>query len=192
MFAFIPPNNAMHHPIRAGKPFITRPHRRKIERWEWEKEREMGGSGRREVSRGTAGEQSKWDNTTVILSRLTAVCAQEKAHLGRTSTDRLRNMAAIRSAMFHVMCTRTNVSLSRAGSNFTILTPSPTHSKVCQHNKRIALDVSVAWRTFYRNNELTIWEIIIINWCFFFPGKKYRQLMVCLPQNIQYTNKTCR
>lgn len=34
MYAFIPPNNFIHHPIRGGKPFITCPHRCNTARWE--------------------------------------------------------------------------------------------------------------------------------------------------------------
>lgn len=34
MYAFIPPNNFIHHPIRAGKLFISCPYRGKTERWE--------------------------------------------------------------------------------------------------------------------------------------------------------------
>lgn len=97
---------------------------------EREKEREMGGSGRREVSSGMAEEQNEWDDTviSVISLRVTAVCEREKnTHLGTTSIDSLCNMAAIKTPMPGVRGTKTNVSVSRAGSNFGILVP--------KHNK---------------------------------------------------------
>ncbi len=49
MYAFIPPNNFIHHPIRVGKLFITCPYRCKTERWEREREKDReweGGSGK--------------------------------------------------------------------------------------------------------------------------------------------------
>lgn len=52
MFFFNSPNNTIHHPIRAGDPVITRPHRDKKEREESEVEQGMGQSVLREGSRG--------------------------------------------------------------------------------------------------------------------------------------------
>ena len=64
VYTFIPPNNFIHRPIRVGSGggggvFVTRPRRRKTERWgrEREKERESGRirekSGERWDSQGT-------------------------------------------------------------------------------------------------------------------------------------------
>lgn len=46
----------------------------------------MGGLGRREVSRGTAGEQSERDDAVLSL-RVTAGCARERERLGRNLVD---------------------------------------------------------------------------------------------------------
>lgn len=127
IFAFIPPNNIMHHPIRAGKPFISCPRRFKRERWETERKKgkweDRGGQKRAEGQRGN----SEWDDTDISWRAVCAGEGGEKAHLGRNSIDSLCNIAAIKTPMLGVRRTKTNVSLSRAGSDSTVLTTAPAH-----------------------------------------------------------------
>ena len=87
MYAFIPPNNFIHLPIRVGgELFVTRPCRCKTERWEREREKErkkakVGGSGRRVASGGTVREQNEMRWRCHFIKSDGCMCSGKTEHI---------------------------------------------------------------------------------------------------------------
>lgn len=65
MHAFIPPNNSVHHPIRAGELFISCPYGGKTERWE--RERKKGNWVNKEREKWKEGPQGNRVNKMTLL-----------------------------------------------------------------------------------------------------------------------------
>lgn len=95
-----------------------------------ERQRERKGNGRigedrseQRDSEGTVNEMTLTFHEELYVQER----GEKKAHLGRNSIDSLCNIAAIKTPMLGVRRTKTNVSLSRAGSDSTVLTTAPAH-----------------------------------------------------------------